>query len=74
MVRVCEGFVLGNTPETIEFRRSTEPVPIRFELEGYIPVTRAVSAVEDGELWIALEPLPKGRHPATEKSKGSRGH
>jgi hypothetical protein len=65
---------MGWTPETIEFGQSAEPVLVRFELEGYLPVTRAVSVLEDSQLKVTLEPIPKGRHPATKKSKGSKGH
>ena len=72
--RVSDGHVMGYTPEIIEFHQSAEPETIRFELQGYLPLTREVSALSDGELKVVLEPLPKGRHPATKKSKGSKEH
>jgi hypothetical protein len=65
---------MGWTPETIEFPQSAEPALVRFELEGYLPVTREVSAAADGQLSVVLKPIPKGHHPATKKSKGSRAH
>ena len=61
-------------PEIVEFHQSNEPEIVRFDLAGYIPVTREVSVASDGELKIALEPIPKKHAPATKKSKGSRGH
>jgi hypothetical protein len=66
--------VRGWTPETVELNQSAEPVQLRFELEGYLPVTREVSALSDGEVKVVLEPIPKGRHPTTKKSKGSKKH
>jgi hypothetical protein len=74
IVRVSDGFVLGYTPETVEFHQSAEPVQIRFEMAGYIPVTREVSAASDGELKTVLEAIPKKHAPASRKSKGSRRH
>jgi len=74
VVRVSDGWVLGHAPNTIEFHQSNEPVLVRFELEGYIPVTREVSAASDGELKIVLEAIPKKHAPASKKSKGSGRH
>ena len=74
IVRVSDRHVLGYTPEIIEFHQSAEPVQIRFELEGYIPVTREVSAASDGELKVVLEAIPKKHSPASKKSKGSKQH
>ena len=74
VVRVSDGYVLGYSPEIIEFRYSKTPVQIRFELEGYIPLTQEVSAAEDSELKVVLEPIPKVDLPATKKSKGSKRH
>jgi hypothetical protein len=54
IVRVADGFVLGWTPETISFRRSTEPVLIRFEKAGFDPVTRKVPVDADGQLSVLL--------------------
>ncbi len=74
IVRVSDGHVLGFSPEIIEFRYTKTPVPIRFELEGYIPLTREVSAAADAELKFVLEPIPKVDSPPNKKSKGSRAH
>jgi len=73
MVRVSDGWVLGYAPDTIEFHQSAEPVLVRFEKQGYISVTQAVSAASDGNLKIVLEPIPKKHAPATSKSKASKG-
>ena len=73
MVRVSDGWVLGYAPDTIEFHQSSEPVLVRFEKQGYLPVTQAVSAASDGNLKIVLEPIPKKHAPATTKSKASNG-
>jgi hypothetical protein len=72
VVRVSNGHVIGRTPDTIEFHQAIEPVLVRFELEGYIPVTREVSAASDGELKVVLKPIPKKHGPATGKSKRSK--
>jgi hypothetical protein len=74
IVRLSDGHVHGYTPEIVEVFQSATPVQLRLELEGYLPVTREVSALSDGELKVVLEPIPKGRHSATKKSKGSREH
>jgi hypothetical protein len=74
IVRADNGFVLGWTPETVEFRRSPEPVMIRFVLEGYSPVYREVPVASDGELKVELKAIPRKRAPATKKSKGSKEH
>jgi hypothetical protein len=71
-VRLSDGHVLGWTPEIVELHQSAEPAQLRFELEGYFPVTREVPALSDGELKVELEPILKGRHSATKKSKGSK--
>ena len=72
IVRLSDGHVLGWTPEIVELHQSAEPAQLRFELEGYFPVTREVPALSDGELKVELEPILKGRHSATKKSKGSK--
>ena len=74
IVRVSDGHVLGYSPEIIEFRYTKTPVPIRFELEGYIPLTREVSAAADAELKFVLEPIAKTDSPATKKPRRNRGH
>ena len=70
MVRVSDGWVLGYAPDTIEFHQSSEPVLVRFEKQGYLPVTQAVSAASDGNLKIVLEPIPTKHARMTKKSKG----
>jgi hypothetical protein len=72
IVRLSDGHVHGWTPEIVELHQSAEPVQLRLELDGYLPVTREVSALSDGELKVVLQPIPKGRHPASTKSKGNR--
>jgi hypothetical protein len=71
---LSDGHVMGWTPETIEFHQSAEPVLIRFELEGYIPVTHAVPTASDGELKVVLTPIPKKHGAANKQSKGSKEH
>jgi len=73
IMRVSDGHMHGWTPEIVEVFQSAKPVQLRLELEGYYPVTREVSALSDGELKVVLEPIPKGRHSATKKSKGNKG-
>lgn len=70
IVRVSDGHVLGYTNEIVEFHQSNEPVQIRLEKDGYIPVTREVSAYADSELKIELKAIPKKRAAATKKSNG----
>jgi hypothetical protein len=72
IVRVSDGHVFGYAPEIVEFHQSNEPEIVRFDLAGYIPVTREVSVASDGELKIVLEPIPKKHAPASKKSKGSK--
>lgn len=62
IVRVSDGHVLGYTPETLEFHQSNQPELVRFELQGYMPVTREVPAVSDTVFRIVLEPNPS-KHP-----------
>jgi len=70
IVRVSDGYLFGYTPEIVEFHQSNQPEMIRFEKQGYTPVTREVSAVGDGELSVVLESVPKDRSRVTGKSKG----
>jgi hypothetical protein len=74
IVRVSDGHVLGYSPEIIEFSYTKTPVPIRFELEGYVALAREVSAASDVELKVVLEPLRKVDLSAAKKSKGSKAH
>jgi PEGA domain. len=73
IVRVSDGFILGWTPETTEFIPSPKPVLIRFELEGYLPLTREVPVATDGEISVVLEEIPKGRAAGTKATKKSKG-
>ena len=59
VVRLSDGMVLARTPETVELLQSQEPVAIRIEMDGYIPVTREVPAAADGTVTVSLEPLPR---------------
>jgi len=72
IVRVSDDLVLGHTPDTIEFHQSAEPVLVRFELQGYLPVTREVSAVSDSELWVDLKPIPNRHAPASKRSNAGK--
>jgi hypothetical protein len=75
IVRVSDGYSWGLTPEIVELHQSTQPVAIRFELEGYLPVTREVPALTDGEVKVVLEPIPKAALPAASRqSKASKAH
>jgi len=74
IVRASDGHVLGYSPEIVEFHQSTEPVLVSFELEGYLPLTREVSAASDGELKVVLQPIPKNRVRENSKSKRSKDH
>ena len=58
IVRVSDGVVLGVTPETLEFHQSDRSVMVRFELDGYIPVTDEVPMASDSVFRIVLEPIP----------------
>jgi hypothetical protein len=72
IVHADSGFLYGHTPETVELRRSTSPVRIRFEMEGYIPLTREVSAASDSVLSITLKPSPKPYTRATQSSNAKK--
>ncbi len=56
IVRVSDNFILGHTPETVEFNRTSRPVSIRLELDGYDVVTREVSVDSDGSMTVVLKP------------------
>jgi hypothetical protein len=64
--------VFGYSPEIVEFHQSNEPEIVRFDLAGYIPVTREVSVASDGNLAVELKAIPKRHSPVTSKSKGSK--
>jgi hypothetical protein len=69
IVRVSDGEVLGYTPETVEFHQSNHSETVRFELQGYIPVTREVPAVSDTVFRIVLEPIPTKRQDRAHSPK-----
>jgi len=77
VVRVSDGVVLGTTPETIELRPSNEPLPLRFEKEGFVAAMREASLAADSSLSVVLEaaertaPTPKKHTPG--KSHSSAG-
>jgi hypothetical protein len=72
VVRVSDGFVMARTPEIVEFLQSKKPVQVRIELDGYLPVTREVSAEADGKVTVSLEPTPKGKASGASKPRQSR--
>jgi serine/threonine protein kinase len=69
VVRVSDGVVLGTTPETIELRPSNEPLPLRFEKEGFVAAQREAALAEDSNLFVVLQaventaPRPKKHTP-----------
>jgi hypothetical protein len=69
IVRVSDGHVLGYTPETLEFHQSNQSEMVRFELQGYVPVTREVPAVSDTVFRIVLEPIPTKHHDRARSPK-----
>jgi eukaryotic-like serine/threonine-protein kinase len=76
VVRVSDGVVLGTTPETIELRPSSAPLPLRFEKEGFVTAVQEASLAADSSLSVVLEATPERPVPATKKhgpSKPPRG-
>jgi hypothetical protein len=65
IVGASDGHFFGLSPEIVEFHQSKVPVKIRFEKEGYVPVTRVVSALSDSELKIVLKEIPKKKAAAS---------
>ncbi len=63
IVRRSDNSVLGYTPETIQFRRSTEPVQVRLELAGFAPEMRLVPTVSDSQLIVVLKTRSRGSRP-----------
>jgi len=76
VVRVTDGVVLGTTPETIELRPSNEPLPLRFEKEGFVAAQREAALGEDSNLFVVLQavektaPRPK-KHPPSRAQGGA---
>ena len=75
VVRVPDGVVLGTTPETIEFRPSSEPLALRFEKDGFTAVAKEVALTADSSLAVEMTevPLDKPARPA-KKRGGSKTH
>jgi len=59
MMRVPHKSIMGYSPETLQFRRSKEPVQVRFELNGYVTVTREFPTVTDGNYSVVLQASTK---------------
>jgi hypothetical protein len=75
IVRVSDGVVLGTTPETIELRPSSEPLPLRFEKEGFLPAVEVAPLSADSSLSVVLEAAPeKPASPTTRKHASGKSH
>jgi eukaryotic-like serine/threonine-protein kinase len=74
VVRVSDGAVLGTTPESIELRPSSQPLPLRFEKDGFVAAVREASLATDSSLSVVLEATP-GKPAATpRKHTPTRAH
>jgi hypothetical protein len=73
VVRVSDGVVLGTTPETIELRPSNEPLPLRFEKEGFVAAQREAALGEDSNLFVVLQAVEKTA-PRPKKHPPGRAH
>ena len=65
------GLVLGSVPITLELLRSTEPMQLRIEAEGYLPHDARIVPQADGTLSIALE--AKRTKPSKKKPNPTKG-
>jgi serine/threonine-protein kinase len=74
VVRVSDGAVLGTTPETIELRPSSDPLPLRFEKEGFVAATREASRAADSSLSVVLEAIPEKPGRAPKKHTPAKTH
>ncbi len=75
IVRVSDGVVLGTTPETIELRPSSEPLPLRFEKVGFLPAVDMASLSADSSLSVVLEAVPeKTASPTPKKHTSGKSH
>jgi hypothetical protein len=74
VVRVADGAVLGTTPETIELRPSSEPLPLRFEKEGFMAATREASLRADSTLSVILEATAEKTVPTSKKHTPPKTH
>jgi serine/threonine-protein kinase len=73
VVRVSDSVVLGTTPETIELRPSNEPLPLRFEKEGFVSAQREASLAADSHLSVVLQASEKPA-PTPKKHTPGRAH
>jgi hypothetical protein len=72
VVKVSNNQSMGWTPETMEFTPSPKPELIRFELQGYLPLTIEVPVDKDSELAVVLKPVPTEHSAANKKSKRTK--
>lgn len=68
VIRLDSGEVLGLTPLELSLARAEEPLRLRFELAGHLPVERGTSLQSDQSLELSLERvLPKSKpRPVTD--------
>lgn len=71
VVRVTDEVPLGRTPDSIELHQSKDPVLLRIELEGFIPETRWVSALQDSVLSIVFKADPKKQPRSAKTASGT---
>ena len=74
VVRVSDDVVLGTTPEIIELRPSNEPLPLRFEKEGFVAVQREASLAADSNLSVVLQAIPEKAAPTSKKHTPGKAH
>jgi hypothetical protein len=72
VVKVSNNQSMGWTPETMEFNPSPKPELIRFELQGYLPLTVEVPVDKDSELAVVLKPVPTDLSAANKRSKRTK--
>jgi serine/threonine protein kinase len=76
VVRISDGAVLGTTPETIELQPSSEPLPLRFEKDGFASAQQEASQSADSTLSVVLaaeKPVKTPKKHTPGKSHGSAG-
>ncbi|HEX7506569.1 MAG TPA: serine/threonine-protein kinase, partial [Polyangia bacterium] len=74
VVRVADSAMLGITPETIELHPSVEPLPLRFEKEGFVAAMREASLTADSTLSVILEATPGKTAPPAKKHTPQKTH
>jgi hypothetical protein len=82
IVRASDGVVLGTTPQTLELRQAPEPLGIRLEKEGFLPLSRDLSLGTNSTLAAVMEAAPTQTNTnsttatATDKNVGGKkpGH